>query len=907
MVRSTLALSLLATASAAFATERPVLDNMSNQVPGAYIVEFEEGASASQFRTQAEPGYETRMALDFELFQGVSIQLNDVGTAEERAAQLASLPAVKNIWPVRMIDRPQPVTTRSGRGGALRDQRRPTRSSGRKALHKRQQGGNGTTPYQPHAMTGIDRLHAEGITGAGVTIAVIDTGIDYHHPSLGGCFGEGCLVAYGHDLVGDDYDGLNLYPDDDPDDTCDGHGTHVAGIIAAQGANPEGFTGAAPGVTLAAYRVFGCGIGSVGNDVLIAAFNMAFEQGADIITASIGGTSGWTEEPWAVAVSRIVERGVPCTLAAGNSGGAGLFFSSTAADGKGVTAVSSFDNPHIIETWNEAFYTVDDGESVAFPWDWSYPVGFDGVEREVWASSFDTDNTRDACEPLPDDTPDLGDFYVLFRESEECSVVDQAINLAAKGARFIVRYSFDNELWWYDVEFYEGTENILGAASITRQTGEDLIQALEAGSSVQAVFEYFEDAGTFTVRRWNTVNPGAVSTFTSWGPTFEMDFKPQFGAPGGDIFSTFPVEFDSWAVLSGTSMATPFAAAAYALVSQARGIKPEPRLLETLFASTARPQLWSWDNSFEDWLAPGAQQGAGLMQAYDAAFTTTRLEPSSLSFNDTANFAGTLNFTIINDGTDDVTFDISHVASHTLYTVDEDEVTVYYGIGEIIPRGAELSFSQSKVTVSAGSTATIQVTASAPEGLNENRYPYWSGFIAVNGTDDSGLSIPYQGISGSLYEADVMPTAYVADYADWDLNPIPANQSFVLPAPGDGFDWEDEDPSFPILMFRLEWGTKHLSIHVVPTTSCPPNSTYTIPGGFEAIGEIYDSPLEWMPRMGFQWGWIGEMAGGVYLPVGRYRLVFVAQRLFSDGTEDEDWIVRSSTPFHLSYLPPRSN
>lgn len=141
---------------------------------------------------------------------------------------------------------------------------------------------------------------------------------------------ETCFrVAYQRKLVGDGYDGLNLYPDDDPDDTCDGHGTHVAGIIAAQGVNPEGFTGAAPGVTLAAYRVFGCGMGSVGNDVLIAAFNMAFEQGADIITASIGGTSGWTEEPWAVAVSRIVERGVPCTLAAGNGGTAGLFFSST--------------------------------------------------------------------------------------------------------------------------------------------------------------------------------------------------------------------------------------------------------------------------------------------------------------------------------------------------------------------------------------------------------------------------------------------------------------------------------------------------------------------------------------------------------------------------------------------------
>ncbi len=50
------------------------------------------------------------------------------------------------------------------------------------------------------------------------------------------------------------------------------------------------------------------------NDVLIAAFNQAYEDGADIITSSIGALSGWGEDPWAVAVSRIVEKGIPCTL-----------------------------------------------------------------------------------------------------------------------------------------------------------------------------------------------------------------------------------------------------------------------------------------------------------------------------------------------------------------------------------------------------------------------------------------------------------------------------------------------------------------------------------------------------------------------------------------------------------------
>src|SRR5437588_11056 len=91
--------------------------------------------------------------------------------------------------------------------------------------------------------------------GKGVSCA---EGIDYQNPDLGGCFGPSCRVFTGWDFVGDDYDAggkgpaLVPHPGPDPKD-CQGHGTHVSGIVGARGL----VTGVAPDVRFGAYRVFG--------------------------------------------------------------------------------------------------------------------------------------------------------------------------------------------------------------------------------------------------------------------------------------------------------------------------------------------------------------------------------------------------------------------------------------------------------------------------------------------------------------------------------------------------------------------------------------------------------------------------------------------------------------------------
>jgi minor extracellular serine protease Vpr len=155
----------------------------------------------------------------------------------------------------------------------------------------------------------------------------MDTGIDYDHPDLGGCFGPGLP---GGDRLGlrgrrlqrrPDLAGLQPHPRARPiPDDCNGHGTHVAGIVGANGA----VTGVAPGVTFGAYRVFGC-TGSTTADIMIAAMERAYADGMDVLNMSIGSAFQWPQYPTAVASDRLVNRGMVVVASIGNSGANGLY------------------------------------------------------------------------------------------------------------------------------------------------------------------------------------------------------------------------------------------------------------------------------------------------------------------------------------------------------------------------------------------------------------------------------------------------------------------------------------------------------------------------------------------------------------------------------------------------------
>ena len=148
-------------------------------------------------------------------------------------------------------------------------------------------------------------------TGEGMRVAVIDTGIDYNHPDLGGGFGPGYKVVDGYDFVNEDAD-----PMDDS-----GHGTHVAGIVAASGT----LRGVAPGASLYAYKALDASGHGCSCDVIASIERATDPDGdpvtddaVDVINLSLR-ADGNPDDPMSLAVDAAVEQGVMAVVAEGNT------------------------------------------------------------------------------------------------------------------------------------------------------------------------------------------------------------------------------------------------------------------------------------------------------------------------------------------------------------------------------------------------------------------------------------------------------------------------------------------------------------------------------------------------------------------------------------------------------------
>jgi subtilisin len=173
-----------------------------------------------------------------------------------------------------------------------------------------------------------DVAHASGNRGSGVKVAILDTGIDYSHEDLDGNY------RGGHDFV---------FDDDDPfDDSFNSHGTHVAGIVAAE-ENGIGVVGVAPEADLFAVKVLdGAGFGTEG--WIIAGIDWAVRNGIEVINLSIEGPD---RQGLHDACDAAYDAGVILVAAGGNSlaGGGPVEYPAGYDSVIAVTATDAFDTP----------------------------------------------------------------------------------------------------------------------------------------------------------------------------------------------------------------------------------------------------------------------------------------------------------------------------------------------------------------------------------------------------------------------------------------------------------------------------------------------------------------------------------------------------------------------------------
>jgi minor extracellular serine protease Vpr len=645
------------------------------------------------------------------LFNGFSIEATDA----ERAA-IGHMNGVKAVWPVLSVPMPD---------------------------------GDEANPELANAiqMTGADIAQNElGLTGAGVRVAVMDTGIDYDHSALGGSgtdvdpnSDDGVLpaggnfpnsrVVAGFDFVGNSYNNSSSstsyqptpHPDNDPDD-CQGHGTHVSGIVGANGA----VKGVAPGVSFGAYRVFGCD-GSTSSDIMLAAMERALADHMDILNMSIGSAfMTWPQYPTAAGADRLVRSGMVVVASIGNSGADGVWSAGAPGVGRKVIGVASVDNTKLlvrsftISPDNKPIGFLVGGGSAPVPTTGSLPMARTGTKT----------TPDDACNPLP--AGSLTGMAALIRRGT-CNFVVKEANALNAGAAAVVLYNNQDTGLITPAAIPD-----LPVVFITRADGELINDRLATGPVTL----------TWSDQLTETPNPtaGQASSFTSYGLTAELDLKPDVSAPGGFIRSTYPLEKGGFATISGTSMASPHTAGAAALILEARP-HTSPDEVRTLLQNSADPYRWTGSPAF---LEPVHRQGAGLIDIDDTILSTTTVEPGKLALGESEAGPQTRTLTVTNASASPVTYNLSNVnglgTGGTFGPITAANLFLNWPTVTFSQAGAPIT----SITVPAGGSASFEATF-APDTEPDDANTVYGGWIVLTGGGKT-YRVPFAGYLGD-YQA----------------------------------------------------------------------------------------------------------------------------------------------------------
>ncbi|KZZ83836.1 S8 family serine peptidase [Bacillus sp. SJS] len=412
------------------------------------------------------------------------------------------------------------------------------------------------------------------LTGKGVKVGVIDTGMDYLHPDLRRNY------AGGYDVVDDDRDPMETRGSEE---LATIHGTHVAGIIAANGK----IKGIAPEASLYIYRALGPGgIGT--SEWIIAAIDRAVKDKVDVLNLSLGNDVNGPDWPTSLALNKAVEKGVIAVAASGNSGPGKWTLGSPGTAEKAISVGAS--TPPI----KGYKLLLDNAEPIRL-------IPFQGAaEWRAFRGLEITDAGFGRGNEFPKDI--RGKLVLVQRGKIPFS--EKAASAESRGAAAILVYNNEKG------NFAGSMKNIgIPAASLSRQDGVKLRRSLRQRASILQIKE--EDT---------------LANFSSRGPvTGSWEIKPDLVAPGVAIMSTIPDK--QYKPLQGTSMAAPLVAGAAALIRQAH---PDwsPEEVKAALMNTAKPL-----KDYHSRLYEPISQGAGRMDVWRAVKSEVLAVPGSLVFS----------------------------------------------------------------------------------------------------------------------------------------------------------------------------------------------------------------------------------------------------------------------------------
>jgi minor extracellular serine protease Vpr len=670
-------------------------------------------AEKAAFRAEAKKAgvsFKERYAFD-KLWNGLSIQ------TPASADKLSGLASVKAVYPVLTASIPPTESASPDLATAL-------------------------------AMTGADIAQSElGFDGTGIKVAVMDTGIDLDHPDLGGDGvpggnGPNTRVVAQYDFVGDAFNANPADPAYSPTpvpdpfaDDCNSHGTHVSGIVGADGA----VTGVAPGVTFGAYRVFGCA-GSTTTDIMIAAMERALDDDMDVLNMSIGSAfNTWPQYPTAAASDTLVNAGVSVVASIGNSGANGLYSAGAPGVGNKVIGTASFDNTHTnvnAATVTPAGLTVGYINMTGTPP--PPPAPFEGSQLLVKP----TGSILGCAAADWTGSGVAGNLAIVQRGT--CSFAIKAQTAQAADAAGVV--IFNNAAGSLSGTLGAGSGVTIPTVGITLADGNAIVAAM-AGDP---------QTWTWTSGVVSIPNPtgGLISSFSSYGLGAELALKPDIGAPGGFIRSTFPIELGSYSTISGTSMASPHVAGAVALLLEAHP-NTSQQAIRSILQNSADPKVWG-GNPGLGFLDNVHRQGAGMLDIDDAILATTSIEPGKLSLGESAGGTSVNTLTLKNVGGSAVTYDLSHAPA--LATGPNTFTPAFFNAP------ATVAFSSagapvSSIVVPAGGQATVDATITPNAGLADKSM-YGGYLVFTPQGDGQTYRVPFAGFKGDYQSIQVLtPTA----------------------------------------------------------------------------------------------------------------------------------------------------